>query len=110
MKHPRFALLCLVAVLLFTATALAHKVNIFAYIDGQTVYTESYFPDGRAVKEGRVLVYDSEDNLLLEGVTDSAGLFSFALPGIDELTIVLEAGLGHRTEFRLSTKQAGGEE
>lgn len=54
-----FPLLTTVYYLLFTSTAFAHKVNIFAYVEGDTVYTESYFPDGKKVESGLVEVYDS---------------------------------------------------
>jgi len=39
--------------LLFSGTALAHKVNLFAYAEAGKVYTESYFPDGRPVEGGK---------------------------------------------------------
>jgi len=89
------------AVLLFAGTATAHKVNLFAYVESGTVYTESYFPDGRPVEGGKVTVYDSENHLLLEGVTDKGGLFSFAIPKIDDLTIVLDATMGHKNSYKL---------
>ena len=44
--------------------AFTHKVNIFAYVEGDTVYTESYFSDGKKVEGGVVEVYDSEGNKL----------------------------------------------
>ena len=94
---------CAAILLLFlsTGTALAHKVNVFAYVDGGKIYTESYFADGRPVKGGKVLVYDSRETLLLEGVTDKEGLFSFDIPKVDDLTIVIDATMGHRNRFRL---------
>lgn len=107
MKQLSQIVLLLGAVLLLTQHAMAHKVNVFAYVDGATVYTESYFPDGRPVKAGKIQVYDSEDVLLLEGVTDSNGLFNFAVPKIDDLRIVLEAGMGHRAEIRLKKDEVG---
>ena len=102
---PSGLLAAVAALLLLAAPALAHKVNIFAYVEGQTIYTESYFPDGRPVEEGRILVLDSGRNQLLEGKTDREGLFSFAVPKVDDLTIVIEAGMGHKNQFIL-TKSA----
>jgi len=90
-----------IVVLLLSDNALAHKVNLFAYVEAGKVYTESYFPDGRPVEGGKVLVYDSQNNLLLEGVTDKKGLFSFAIPKVDNLTIVIEATMGHKNSFKL---------
>ncbi len=93
--------LSLLLVLLLAAPALAHKVNLFAYLERGVVYTESYFPDGSPVAGGKVLVYDSDKSLLLEGKTDSKGLFSFAVPKVDALDIVIEASMGHRNSYRL---------
>ena len=80
---------------------MAHKVNVFAYVDGGKIYTESYFADGRPVKGGKVLVKDKQETLLLQGVTDEEGLFSFDIPKIDDLTIVIDATMGHRNTFTL---------
>lgn len=96
------------ALLLLVTTASpaqAHKVNLFAYVEGGIVYTESYFPDGSPVAGGKVLVYDRQQQLLLTGQTDSKGLFQFKLPKIDELNIVIEATMGHRNSYRLKTAE-----
>ena len=97
--------LALLLILLFVAPALAHKVNQFAYVERGVVYTESYFPDGSPVAGGKVLVYDSGKTLLLEGKTDGKGLFSFALPKVDDLEIVVEASMGHRNSYRLKRSE-----
>lgn len=101
MKYLNCLLAVLVWVLLASGPALAHKVNLFAYAEKGTVFTESYFPDGRAVEKGKVLVYDSKGQQLLEGETDTQGMFSFDIPKIDALTIVIDAGMGHKNEFKL---------
>jgi nickel transport protein len=101
MKIARSFFILIFLSLLFSAAATAHKVNLFAYVEGGKIYTESYFSDGRPAEGGKVLVYDSQHNLLLEGVTDKDGLFSFAVPKIDDLTIVIEATMGHKNSFTL---------
>lgn len=99
----RYKLLILTLLLSFwlSGTALAHKVNLFAYAEGGSVYTESYFPDGRPVTGGKVLVFDDHETLLLEGTTDNDGLFQFAIPALSELKIVIEATMGHKNSYRL---------
>jgi len=83
--------------LLMTASfVFAHKVNIFAYVEGDTVYTESYFSDGTKVKDGVVQVYDSQGTKLLEGKTDENGEFNFKPLKKDDLKIVLLASMGHK--------------
>lgn len=82
-------------------SAFAHKVNIYAYVEGDTVFTESYFPDGKKVQNGKVKVYDENGKLLLEGVTDIHGQLNFNCPPNHKLNIVLEASMGHRDEYAL---------
>jgi len=101
MKIRSHLFILMVVSLLYSGTVLAHKVSLFAYVEGGKIFTESYFSDGRPVEGGKVLVYDSEDKLLLEGVTDKEGMFRFAVPKIDDLTIVLEAAMGHKNSFKL---------
>ena len=95
------------AIFAISGTAMAHKVNIFAYVEDGVVYTESYFPDGRPVENGTIEVYDSQGNKLLEGVCDKEGLFSFKVPQKDDLTIVINASMGHKNNFVLKKEEIG---
>lgn len=101
LKNCKVLFISMAMALFLAQTAAAHKVNLFAYVEGGNIYTESYFADGRPAEGGKVLVYDSRHDLLLEGVTDKDGLFSFAVPKIDDLTVVLEATMGHKNSFTL---------
>ena len=94
-------LLSLTLLLIAPCLVLAHKVNIFAYVEGQTVYTESYFPDGRPVAGGTIEVRDRNETILLAGKTDEKGLFNFPLAKKEDLTIVINAGMGHRNSYLL---------
>ena len=87
------------------SVVFAHKVNIFAYAEGDTVYTESYFSDGTKVKGGIVEVYDSQETKLLEGKTDKKGEFNFRPPKKDDLEIVLIASMGHKNSYTLSADE-----
>lgn len=93
----------LMLALMFSGSAAwAHKVNIFAYVDEGTVYTESYFPDGRPVINGIIEVRTEKGTVVLEGKTDDLGLFSFALTKNKRpLTITIKASMGHTSSFIL---------
>ena len=108
MKLPAF-ILCIIAALGFfvPSTAHAHRVSIFAWVDGDTVYTESKFAGGRMVKDGVVKVFDMEGNLLLEGKTDDNGEFSFQVPKRVALRLELEAGAGHKNEWTIAAEELG---
>jgi len=81
--------------------ALAHKVTIFAWLEGDTVFTESKFSGGKEAKGAQVLIFDKEGKQLLEGKTDNKGEFSFMVPKLTDLRIVLNAGMGHRAEWMI---------
>ena len=98
-----FALaIALLATAAWPTRCLAHRVTVFAWIDGDTVYTQSRFSGGRAVKNGDITVFDARGKQLLTGKTDAAGDFSFKLPTRKGLRVVLDAGMGHRSEWALS--------
>jgi nickel transport protein len=101
-RLPFFANIALGIVLLFAGAALAHRVNIFAWVEGDKVFVECKYPDGTKVQEGVIRVLDSAGKELLNGKTNAKGEFSFQVPKIDDLKIVLEAGMGHRGEWPLS--------
>lgn len=88
--------------------ALAHGVYIFAWVEGDTVCTDSYFSSKKKVKDGVVRVYDTSGAVLLEGKTDDKGEYSFKLPGKTPLRLVLEAGTGHQAEFLLGADEIEG--
>lgn len=88
-------------------SALAHRVNVFAWVEADTVYTKSKFGGGREVNGGKIVVMDSRGNELLTGHTDSQGEFSFKVPGRMDLRIVLVAGQGHQSEWVLHAADMG---
>ena len=98
-------LLSLFLFLFTTGLALAHKVNVFAYVEGETVFTESYFPDGKVVESGVIEVFDKSNTKLLEGKTDDKGLFNFPLPKKEDLTIVINASMGHKNSYLLKASE-----
>lgn len=90
--------------LLVTTSAWPHKVHVFAWVEGNTVHTESYFLDGHKAVHARIEVFDGSGKLLLVGKTDKEGKFSFKLPPCTALRIVLNASEGHEAEFNLSVQ------
>jgi len=101
-------LILLIFALLFPAnTALAHKVMIFAWADGDTVHTESKFSGGKKVRGGEIIVSDPEGNKLVIGKTDDEGEFSFKIPKKTSLKIEVIAGMGHRGEWTLPAEELG---
>ena len=98
-KMGWISLFMVVLILLPFSQALAHNVTVFAWVEGDTVHVESKFSGGRRPVAAPVEVYDARGNLLLKGVTDEKGEFSFKVPEKTEMKVVLLAGMGHKGEW-----------
>lgn len=108
MKHRLNGFILVVLVILFShSVGFAHKVSIFAWVEGHRVFTESKFSGGKMVKNGTVEVFDESGQKLLSGQTDNNGSFSFEIPKSVDLNIVLTAGMGHQSSWRLSAAELG---
>ena len=103
--------------LFLAANASAHRVNIFAYVDGGTVVTESGYSKSSRVINGTVEVRNAASNeLLLTGTTDEQGAFSFPVPEKAlaeklDLLLIIKAGVGHQGDWTVKydeIAQAGG--
>ncbi len=93
-------------IIMMDVSVFAHKVNVFAYVEGEKIYTESYFNDGKKCIDSKIEVFYSQRNKLLEGLTDKEGKFSFEVPSEDgDLKIVLTASMGHRAEYSISADE-----
>lgn len=108
---PCLALLCL---LLAAGHAHAHRVTIFAYVDGADIVTECGFSRGARVRQGLVEVFDAATGAkVLEGRTDNDGVFRFPAPGDDiikghGLRIRINAGEGHQNDWIMDPAELEG--
>ena len=114
MKNKPYLILIFIflIIMMVDISVFAHKVNIFAYVEGGKIYTESYFNDGKKCIHSKIEVFDGQANKLLEGLTDEEGMFSFGVPPEDvidgDLKVVLTASMGHRAEYTIPANELGG--
>ncbi len=108
MKILRCLMLCAAACAWFMAyagSAQAHRVNVFAYVEGGMVKVECGFSKSNPVKAGELSIQDAASGAVyLTGRTDDNGLFAFPIPEAalkagTGLRIVLKAGEGHQNEW-----------
>jgi nickel transport protein len=96
------------------ASTFAHRVNVFAWVDGSEIVTESKFSNGNKVRGGRIKVLNEKTGgTVAEGTTDDKGELRLALPQAvlaerPDLKIVLDAGEGHRGEWTLEGRDLPG--
>ncbi|MBR4422640.1 MAG: hypothetical protein IKS68_00295 [Mailhella sp.] len=119
MKHPAALLCALLLALLLPQEGQAHRVNIFAYADGDAVQVECSFSKSQRVRSGRLTMYDAQTGeVLSDAVTDERGFFRY-VPAADflksghGLKILLNAGEGHQNSWTLGPEDlrmiSGGE-
>ena len=87
--------------------ASGHKVNVFAWVEGDTVHVEGYFAGNKKAQDSLVEVFDSTGKKLLDGRTDQQGEFSFKIPKKTDLKIVLTASMGHKNDFVIPLSELG---
>jgi nickel transport protein len=94
--------------------AHAHRVTVFAWVNGDTVEVESGFSRGNPVIEGKITVADAvTGEQLLHGITDARGRFSFPMPDQVKgsghgLLVRVDAGEGHRNQWLLAADDLPG--
>ncbi len=105
----KFFLFLLVFVLGMAHPLWAHKISIFAYVEGQTIQGQVYFNDGSPAKRAKVTLLPAQgQKVLAETKTDAEGNFKLPLPkGVKgSVRIVALAEMGHRAEMKLALKEA----
>jgi nickel transport protein len=118
MKYGLIAAILFAFLLAGAQNASAHRVNIFAYVDGTDVQVECSFSKSQKVRQGAVSVFDSVTGaMLVSGATNDEGAFRFPLSEIAAaakmehgLRIHINAGEGHENEWFLNAdtlKSAG---
>ena len=93
--------------ILLTGNALAHKVTVFAWVEGDTVLGESKFSGGRKAQNSEIIVRDMNGKELLRTRTNDKGDFSFPIPEKTAMRIELIAGMGHKAEWTIPLEELG---
>lgn len=104
-----FAVILALFVIVYPATtAMAHKLNVFAYSEDSSVLGEAYFNDGAPARNCEVLVKSEEDGSEIgRGRTDEDGKFVVNIDPSNKkiVTVVVDGGMGHlgRVNITLSS-------
>jgi nickel transport protein len=98
--------LTLALVLGLANSALAHKVNVFAYAEGGQIKGEGYFPGGDKAQDSLVELWDAQGKVVASTRTDRRGEFTLSpLPGASPpLKVVVKASMGHQGDYTLGAR------
>ncbi len=105
MNTLRTLALAALLALFAAAPALAHKVTLFAYVEGGDIVADAFYSRSNKVRQGKIAVADAASGeKLLEIATDEAGTARFPVPekalkARRDLRLTLIAGEGHQDEI-----------
>lgn len=111
-------LAALALILSVTPAAWAHKVSVYARVEGNRIIVEGYFGSKAKAVDCPVEILNRDGTKIHEGMTNGNGVYSCDagdLPPVNgDLKVVLQAGMGHQAVYDLaadalpsSTKKVG---
>ncbi|AHB01766.1 CbiL protein [Brucella ceti TE28753-12] len=98
MKTARFLLLLIATTLCFATMAEAHRLNLFATVEGGTVHGYGFFVGGGRPSEAQLIIRNAQGVELFKGPAGEDGSFSFTPAAPADLVLTLNAGDGHVAE------------
>ena len=115
MVAVRVALGALALLVLAAAPADAHRLRIFATVEGGTIEGYAFFvgggrPDGAAVRferAGEVVRFERAGEVVHATTTDAEGAFAWRPVEPGPITVVVDPGGGHVAEVTLGAERFG---
>lgn len=106
-KSLRFELLALVLLcgVCCTTPAAAHKLSVFATVQGNSVEGEVYFHDGTPARNVAVTIFDPGGEVVGKASTDKEGKFTFEARLRYDHKLIADAGLGHQAEYTVEADE-----
>lgn len=104
-----FMLALVVFVLCVAAPSRAHKVNVFAYVEGDKIVVEGYFSKSAKAMNCAVQFSDAAGKVIHTGKTDDKGRYAVPIADLGQLDgdllVTLDVGDGHLKEYRLDAAE-----
>lgn len=85
--------------------AQAHKLHVFAAVDGKMIRGEIYFRGGGAAARVQVKALGPGGQVLGQTTTDDRGKFALPVRFRCEHRVVADAGEGHTAEYRIAEQE-----
>lgn len=95
----------LTILVLSASPALAHKISIFAAVEGEAITGEAFARGGDPIRSATICVFGTDGQALGETTTDSEGKFRFVPTARRDHRLVLDAGDGHLAEKTVSAEE-----
>ena len=97
------------AVLLNSATTLAHGVHVSAYFHDGAIHGEAHFPDDTPVRKATVTAFDPAGEEIGRTTTDEKGEFSLETKFRCDHRLLVDTGDGHGGEYTVRATELLGD-
>ena len=104
-ERPLAFLLTLILMACAGNRAYAHKINLFASVEGGIIKGEVYSSGGGRPANCRVHFMDAAGNVLGETTTNARGEFSYTPTRRADHLVVVNTGDGHRAEYTVKAEE-----
>ncbi len=95
-------LLIIGAITILPCLTYAHRMDIDCYMQDNTLVIEAWVGKDDAVVDGEISITNSEGVVLTTGTTDKQGRFSWQPQTMQDITITIYAGEGHKKKLDIS--------
>jgi nickel transport protein len=88
---------------IFSFSLFAHKIKVFASMDGKKISGYVYFSGGGRPKNMKVEVLGSDGRKLASVFTNAEGRFVYEPKKADDFTFVVNSGDGHKASYTVKS-------
>ena len=113
-RFPALLALLLALCLLPATPAWAHKVSVFAFVDGPNIIIDAFYSKSNKVNHGKITVQNAASGeVYLTATTDENGALTLPVPpkaiaAKADLRILLVAGEGHQNDVLVTAAEFAG--
>ena len=104
LQHGLLVLAAL-AVVLCASPAFAHKLHVFACVQGKVISGEVYFSGGNPARGAKITLFDPSGKKLGEATSDDEGNFTYRPRVRCDHRVVVDTGDGHAAEYTVSASE-----
>lgn len=91
--------------LLLSMPSFAHRLDFAIKAEGDDFIIQAWFDENRPVNNGDVSIISADGSELDSGTTDEQGLFRWSSPQVQDITIKIYAGLGHKISREITAAE-----
>ena len=93
------------SLLIPSGSALAHRLQVFASADGDSIQGKAYSVGGHPARGVEIQVLDAAGEPVATVISDDDGRFRVRVPAAKDYRVVAKSGDGHRAEWPISASE-----